>query len=126
MLYRIEVIRIQGIVIEGLRHFTWRMTEHAEVFKEATGEFLFPGTLNVQIDQILPIREHFRITDPLDRRQDLLFEICRINGNLGYRIRPTDRATGGGGHGDHILEISCSKQLPNVQPGATVTIGLFR
>jgi hypothetical protein len=31
----------------------------------------------------------------------------------------------GGGHGDHILEITCSKQIPDVPPGTEVEIALF-
>jgi CTP-dependent riboflavin kinase len=113
-------------VIQGFRHFTRRMTEHAELFREATGECLFPGTLNVQVGQPEPIREHFSIPDPIDAAQDLQFEVCRINGNWAYRIRPINRQTGDGGHGDHILEIACSTELPNAGDGAVVTIGLFR
>jgi len=125
-MYSISVVFIQGTVIQGLRHFTRRMTEHAELFREATGECLFPGTLNVQIDRPEPIREHFSIPDPIDATQDLQFEVCRINGNLAYRIRPINRQTGDGGHGDHILEIACATKLPNAGDGAVVTLGLFR
>jgi hypothetical protein len=33
---------------------------------------------------------------------------------------------GNGGHGDHILEITCNRKIPNVPPGAQVEIALFR
>jgi CTP-dependent riboflavin kinase len=64
------------------------------VFAEATGETLYPGTLNVKVSESLPIREDFRIEDPLNPEQYLLFEICRISGRWAYRIRPYHRETG--------------------------------
>jgi len=97
-----------------------------EVFERATGERLYPGTLNVNVGQQIPIKEHFRIrgAEINEPEQDLLFEVCRINGLWAYRIRPFD-AVGGGGHGDEILEIACSKKIPNVGPGVEVEIALF-
>jgi hypothetical protein len=73
------MITVRGRVWrKGSGDFTKRMIEFAEVFYRATGEKLVTGTLNVEIERPLPIREHFRIPDVLDREQDLLFEICRV------------------------------------------------
>lgn len=110
----------------GLKHFSRRMNQFPEVFAKATGETLFPGTLNVNVGQPIPIREHFRIHGhELNEPEDFLFEICRINGLWAYRIRPLN-AQGNGGHGDHILEIACNHEIPNVPPGTEVEITLFR
>ena len=63
-----SVIKVLGKVAlpghgAGARDFTRRMTDFPHIFKEATGEDLFLGTLNIEIErnQALPIREHFRI-----------------------------------------------------------------
>ena len=110
---------------EGLKHFSRRMTQYPEIFERATGERLYPGTLNVNVGERIPIKEHFRIHgEELNEPEEFQFEICRINGLWAYRIRPLD-AMGGGGHGDDILEIACSKKIPNVGPGAEVEIALF-
>lgn len=110
----------------GLKHFSRRMNEYPEVFERATGEKLFPGTLNVNVGVPIKIKEHFRIHGKeLNEPEDFLFEVCRINGLWAYRIRPYD-ALGDGGHGDHILEIACHDEIPNVPPGAQVEIALFR
>jgi hypothetical protein len=70
-------------------------------------------------------KEHFRIHGKeINEPEEFLFEICRINGLWAYRIRPVD-AMGLGGHGDEILEIACSKKIPNVGPGVEVEIALF-
>lgn len=121
------MIILKGSVCpEGQKHFSKRMTEYPEVFEKATGEHLFRGTLNVDVGTTIPIREHFRIrgAEINEPGQDLLFEVCRINGIWAYRIRPLD-AMGEGGHGDRILEITCSREIPNVPPGTEVQIALF-
>lgn len=110
----------------GLKHFSSRMNQYPEVFERATGEKLFPGTLNVNVGEPIAIKEHFRIHGTeLNEPEDFLFEVCRINGIWAYRIRPLD-PLGNGGHGDHILEISCHREIPNVPPGAEVEIAFFR
>jgi hypothetical protein len=124
------MIILKGLVCpaeQGLKHFSRRMREYPEVFERATGERLYPGTLNVNIGRPMPVREHFRIrgTEINEREQDLIFEVCRINQIWAYRIRPFHLATGGGGHGDHILEITSSKEIPNVPPRCEVEIALF-
>lgn len=104
------------------------MTNYRDVFKEVTGKYLYPGTINVDVGKELPIRANFRIKggDIGEPEQDLLFEHCSLNGHPAYRIRPYHLSTGQGGHGDHILEIACSKQLQNVEHGATVEVEFFR
>jgi hypothetical protein len=39
-------------------------------------------------------------------------------------MRPLHLTTGGGGHGDHILEIACSESIPNVEFGKVVEVEL--
>jgi CTP-dependent riboflavin kinase len=124
------MIILKGLVCpdaEGLKHFSKRMTQYPEVFERATEEKLFPGTLNVNVGKPIPVREHFRIrgTEINEPEQDLLFEVCRINQIWAYRIRPFHLATGEGGHGDHILEITCSQKIV-VSPEDEVEIALFR
>lgn len=118
---------VEGRIVRGVGHFRVRMTAYPDVFERATGEKLFPGTLNVQVAQPIPIRTDFRIEgrDINEPNQDLLFERCRINGIDAYRIRPSD-AQGNGGHGDHILEIACTQKLSGVDVDAVVKIELFR
>ena len=120
-------IVVKGKVCSGYGHFKPRMTRNDEAFKNATGESLFPGTLNVDVGKPIPIKEDFRIRGAeIGESEDFIFEKCRINGIPAYRIRPFMPADGSGGHGDHILEISSAQKIPNVPPGAEVEILLFR
>jgi hypothetical protein len=116
---------LKGRVLCGIQHFRARMTKFPEVFRRATGEDLVKGTLNVYVGRSIPAIGHFRIrgTEIGEPEQDLLFEICRIDGIWAYRIRPQNLHTGEGSHGDNILEIACS-QIIGIEGG--VEISLFR
>jgi hypothetical protein len=103
------------------------MIAYPEVFRKAIGE-VFPGTLNVEVAGCVRIREERRIrgAEINEPGQDLLIERCRINEIQAYRIRRLDLATGGGGHGDSILEIACAEKILDATPGTAVRITLFR
>ena len=121
-------MKIEGKVQSGFGHFERRIGQYMDLFLAATGESaLFPGTINVNIGCELPVHEDFRMDDPwVSENQELIFERCTINSTPAYRIRPWNRETGLGGHGDHILEIICSTKLDNVEPGTKVVLDFFR
>src|ERR1700722_3119608 len=102
-----------GALHKGNGDFTKRMTKFRDVFKQATGQDLFPGTLNVRVGEGIEIKEHFRIrgSELGEPDQDLLFEICRVNDVWAYRIRPYNLKDGSGGHGDDTIEIACDLEL---------------
>lgn len=106
-------MRVTGRLVDGIGDFRKRMTTYADVFTRVVGHELFPGTLNVEIERLLVVREDFRILgrDIDEPEQDLIFERCQILGRAAYRIRPYQVLTGGGGHGDHILEIASREEL---------------
>ena len=122
------MIYVDGRVQKGLGHFTIRMDRFEEVFTRATGEKLFRGTLNLNVGASIPPREHFRIKgkDIGEPDQDLLFEVCRVSGIWAYRVRPYHLPTGRGGHGDDVLEIVSSTEIPNATEGSIHKIALFR
>jgi hypothetical protein len=117
-------------VVQGCKDFQKRLTRDAfrVAYRKATGEELYKGTLNVELNRSIPVKEQFRIrgTEISEPTQDLLFEVCRVDGIWAFRIRPYDLCTGAGGHGDHIIEIACSREIPNVANGREVKIELFR
>ena len=106
-------MQVLGRVIPGFGAWRPRIERFPEVFYEATGVALFPGTLNVEIDTPLAIESEFVISGAKigEPEQDMLFECCLVNGIAGWRLRPFQPATGLGGHGDHILEIVSGTQL---------------
>jgi CTP-dependent riboflavin kinase len=121
---------VVGKVRNGLGHFRQRMTRYPEVFRNATGEDLYPGTLNIELDRQIPIKEEFRIrgTDIGEPDQDLLFEVCRLDNIRVFRIRPFNLESGGGGREDHVLEIAskyCLKEHLKLVEGSAVEITLL-
>jgi CTP-dependent riboflavin kinase len=122
------MITLKGRVVEGARDFCWRMTEFAGAFREATGEYLYPGTLNVKVDREIPLKEQFRIKGYRIGQpgHDVLFEVCRINRLWAYRVRPCDLNIADGGHGDDVIEVICAQKIPNALPGNPVTLELLR
>ena len=124
---RRDMTVLEAHVVSGYGHFRRRMTTYHAAFEKATGEKLVPGTLNIKVEEEIRINEHFRIrgTEICEPQQDLLFEICRINGIWAYRIRPCSITNGRGGHGDNILEIACSQEIRPATPGSPVKITLF-
>jgi hypothetical protein len=81
----LKVIETAAPSVRG--DFTQRMTKFSHVFEEATAEKVVPGTLNIRVGTEIGIKEHFRIQGSRinEPEQDLLFEVCRINGILGVR-----------------------------------------
>lgn len=124
------LLKLEGIIQSGKNHFSRRMQTYSTQFANATGQELYPGTLNVKIQRSLCIREHFRIKGATidEPGQDLLFEICRINCKWAYRIRPLNLKRGTGGHGDSVLEIACTDRIKEngLSDGDIVVIEFFR
>ena len=124
------MIVLRGIVRSGFGHFRDRMSKHPEAFTAVTGERLFPGTLNVYLRSPVHPLEHFRLVGATigHAHEDFLFEIIRINTYWAYRIRPYNLATGAGGHGDHVVEVACARELPESMslPDSEVELTFFR
>ena len=106
-------MRVSGRVVSGMGAWRPRIERFPEVFYRGLGERIFPGTLNVELDCVLPIREEIRIlgAEIEEPEQDMLFERCFIEGVAAFRLRPYQPANGFGGHGDHILEIVSAQEL---------------
>ena len=85
------MLRVSGRLQKGCGHFGPRMRKFAHLFQEATGERLFPGTLNVKMDRSVPFEEHFQIVELVGEefgwQGPVRFEICRIDRLWAYRIK---------------------------------------
>src|SRR5450759_5173294 len=52
---------LRGTIFNGVGHFRPRIENYPDVFEAATGEKLFPGTLNLRVARAVPPVEHFRV-----------------------------------------------------------------
>ena len=105
------------------------MVKYPDAFEGATGEKLYPGTLNLRVTEEVPPRKHFVLSGSEigEPQQDLWFEIVRVNGIWAYRIRPFQPLSGAGGHGDTVLEIAAAMQLrPTLSQAPKIAVELFR
>jgi CTP-dependent riboflavin kinase len=115
---------VEGKVIQGCGHFRDRLNspKFRAAYRKATGEDLHKGTLNVLVDRDIPIKEQRRIPGKeFDHHEDFLLEECTVNGIQAFRLRPYDPRNGSGGHGDNVLEIASSQEIP-YDPREEVTI----
>lgn len=114
------MVRVGGRLQSGVGHFKPRMKKFADVFREATGECLIEGTVNVKMDREVPFRQHFQITelagDEWGWTGPVRFEICRIDSLWAYRIK--------GGHPNIVAEITCAQRLPKAH-GDRVELEFF-
>jgi CTP-dependent riboflavin kinase len=122
------MVGLFGYVVPGAGHFAARIKNNEKAFTQVTGEKLFYGTLNVKVDVLIPIKEHFRmrgseIEEPL---YDFLFEVCKVNGVWAYRVKPLNLLSARGGHGDNVIELVSSQKIPDVNAGAKVQVMFFR
>lgn len=128
---KLRVITASVDKMGGLGHFGQRLKDFPDDFLAATGEVLVGGTLNLKVDRMIPIREHFRMSDPWKAEPQVLqFEVCRLLGTWAYRVRPLKLdGSGGGGHGDDTLEIMCSKWITrngtHLKHGDSVVVEFF-
>lgn len=107
--------KLYGKIHEGNCDFTRRMDAHPSQFHAITGKKLYPGTLNVDLGkgheiQIQPdfVLQGSAINEP---EQDLLFEVCLVNGRRAYWVRPYNHEERRGGHDDRIIEIISTEHL---------------
>ena len=123
------MIVISGFVIPGCGDFGKRLKREnfRAAYREATGEDFVKGSLNIQIDRIIPVKEDFRILGKdVAEAEDFQLEICLVGDIRAHRIRPYHPVTHTGGHGDDVIEICCSEEIPNATEGSPIAITMFR
>ena len=121
------ILKVIGTVTPRMNaDFKPLMERFSEVFAEATGERLIPGTLNVRVKTPITIEEDFKILASKlgGVEQDLLFERCRIDGIPAYRLRRFNPSTGEGSHGASLAtEQAMSRPFRGRRVGLVLVAG---
>lgn len=119
---------LRGSVTEGDARSQSMMLQFGDAFRAATGEYLYPGTLNVKLPRAIPIQPQFRIgaehTGELG--QELLFEICRVNRLWAYRMVRIRKRSGRPVRPNGLFEIVCAQKIPGILTGCKVIVELLR
>lgn len=104
------------------------MFRFGDAFRAATGEYLYPGTLNVKLQRAIPIQPQFRIRADQtgELGQELLFEICRVNRLWAYRMVRIRKRSGRPVRPNGLFEIVCAQKFPGILPGCKVVVELLR
>jgi riboflavin kinase len=57
------LIKLRGKVASGLGNYSYWIEQYQSIYREKTGMLLFPGTLNIELNQPLKLRDKFNLDD---------------------------------------------------------------
>lgn len=120
----------------GFGHFSTLRPRFYRNVLELSGLSLHPGTINIKIDGEMPrfpMAKTQRVPgqDPIDidHNQDILITPCLMEGRRGFWILPVFKGTNLPNPKGHlpkgIIEVSLIEELPNIVPGAKVSLELL-
>lgn len=120
-------MKLVGKVGSGKGDFAQWIAKLGDHYARKTGMRLFPGTLNVHLDQefCLP-RERIRLEgSEYGGRVSVNLVPCTIFGRRAFILRTDANEEGKGDHPRHVVEIATDIKLRDVfrlEDGSTVTI----
>lgn len=118
---------VRGKVVSGVKSFSYWMEKLESYYTEKTGMKLFPGTLNVELDQPYRLPEKRIRLDKEEYGGTVSVNIvsCRIFKRRAFILR-TDKAESEQGPGSKsVIEIACDVKLRdqyNLKDGEIVEV----
>lgn len=118
---------LTGRVVSGLGNFSFWIEKLHDHYLRKTGMHLFPGTLNVHLDQpwSLPVRPIRLEAHEYGGTVSVSLVPCTILGRPAFILRTDANEQGRGHHPKTILEVACDVKLRDefhLGDGDTVTI----
>ncbi len=108
------VVVLHGRVVSGIGDLTRWMATYADLYEECTGVRLYPGSLNVVLDEEyrLPGIVTMRL-EPADLGGRVGMNIipCSIMGFPAFVLRTDQNETGIGDHDRNVIEIGAAVRL---------------
>lgn len=104
---------LRGRVISGAGNFSYWIEKLSDHYQRKTGLKLFPGTLNILLDEEYRRPRHFLRLEKEEYGGTVSVSIipCRIFGRPAFILR-TDKAEFGGIAGDrHVIEVATDVKL---------------
>jgi riboflavin kinase, archaea type len=121
---------LRGKVVSGMGNFSYWIAKLHEHYQRKTGMSLFPGTLNVQLDQPYTLPRHVIRLEGHEYGGSVSVSIapCSILGKSGFILRTDANEEGRGHHPKTIVEIATDVKLRDhfhLNDGDTVEIETF-
>lgn len=98
---------LRGKVKNGLHHLSYWMEKFENHFTEKTGIKLFPGSLNIELeeDYVLPTTVIRLEKEEIGGTTSINFQPCKIFDRKAFILRTDENATGNGNLPLNIIEI---------------------
>lgn len=105
--------RLEGLIVSGYGHAADPLARLSELYRQKTGVSLFPGTLNVELDQDWPTPAGFARIEPGEGgcRVGVTLIRCRIEGLEAFILRTDGNSAPGGLHSLRIVEVAAEVRL---------------
>lgn len=87
------------------------MTQYADVFERATGSRLYPGSLNVILDEDWTVEGSPLRLEPPEYGVAMSIVPCVINGVAGFILRTDKNDAGEGDHAPNVIEVAARVHL---------------
>ena len=104
---------LRGKVVSGLGNFSYWIEKLAEHYQRKTGMKLFPGTLNVELEQPYTLPKQVVRLEGWEYAGSVSVNIvpCSILGKSGFILRTDANEEGGGHHPKTIIEVATDVKL---------------
>lgn len=118
---------LRGKVVSGMGNFSYWIDKLHEHYTRKTGMTLFPGTLNVQLDEPYSLPKQVTRLEGWEYEGTVSVNIvpCSILGKAGFILRTDANEQGRGHHPRTIVEVATDVKLRdyfNLKDGDEVTI----
>ena len=118
---------LRGKVVSGMGNFSYWIEKLADHYQRKTGMRLFPGTLNVELEQPYTLPERAVRLEGWEYAGSVSVNIvpCSIFGKSGFILRTDANEEGRGHHPKTIIEVATDVKLRdhfNLSDGDTVEI----
>lgn len=119
-------MKLQGKVTSGIGTAKMWVGKINKVFENKTGMSLFPGTLNIKIEEDYNIQPDWIIKpEEFGGTENVLVKKCKILNNTAYIVRAEKNQKGKGEHNLQIIEVVSNinfRQEYNLKNGASILI----
>lgn len=102
---------LRGRVASGTGDLAEWMRRHASLYERVTGARLYPGSLNVVLDEPWTVHHAPLRLDPPEYGVAMNIVPCHINGLAGFILRTDKNNTGEGAHPPNVIEVAASVHL---------------